>query len=141
MADLYTWMGKSERLADLTVSSEGATRARAIVALDALAGRELVINETGIKAAINSEQRNKIVSNRALGKSLRNGYSSRQLFSVAAVMDKAWEKASLAEILGDRARDKNILSIRRFETPMLLDGEGAIAYITAKESAEHGNRI
>jgi len=37
--------------------------------------------------------------------------------------------------------DINIASIKRFEAPIMLDGEAATAYITVKESAEHGHRI
>ena len=62
-ADFHEWIGAGERLADLTVSSEGATRQKAVDALDGLSGRDLVNAETDIKARINKPQRNKIVSN------------------------------------------------------------------------------
>ena len=113
MADLYTWMGKSERLADLTVSSEGATRARAIVALDALAGRELVNDETGIKAWINKPQRNKIMSSTAIEKTERNGFSSTQHFAVAARIEGIWKHAAFSQARADKDGDKNIASIKR----------------------------
>ena len=140
-ADFHEWIGASERMADLTVSSEGATRQKAADALDGLSGRDLVNAETGIKAQINGDQKRKIVSNAALDKSHANGFSPSQHFAVAAKIDKAWENASLVEEREDRARDVNIASIKRFVAPLLLDGEMATAYLTIKESMEHGHRI
>jgi len=141
MADLNGMASSGGYSASLTVSSEGATRAKAIEALDALAGKELVNDETGIKAVISSGQRNKIVSNAAQEKSESNGFDRKKHFAVAGIMDKAWKNASLAETHEDRKQGGNIASIKRFETPIMLDGELAVAYITAKESVEHGHRI
>ena len=131
------------RIFDLTVtvSSTDMTREKAVEALDELAGKELVNVETGIKARINGDQKRKIVSNAALDKSYANGFSSSRHFAVAAKIDEAWESASLIEARGDRAMDVNITSIKRFEATILLDGEMATAYLTVKESAEHGHRI
>jgi len=131
------WMGTGERLSDLTVSSDGASREKAIDALDALAGRELVNTETGIKARVSTRQRKKIMSGVAIEKSKSNGFSAAQHFALAARLDKAWEHATLVKTRDDR----NAASIKRFAAPLMMDGEPALAYITAKESVEHGHRI
>ena len=135
------WLGDGERLLDLTVSSDGASRQKAIDALDALAGKELVNAETGIKARISGAQRNKIVSNAAMDKSGENGFNSRQHFAVASRIGNAWKHATLVETRSDLEMDTNIVSIKRFEAPIKLDDEPAVAYITAKESVAHGHRI
>jgi len=132
---------ESKRLSDLTFSSEGASRNKAVESLAAIIGKELVNAETGIKAVINIAHRNKLVSAKAVGRSITNGFSAKQHFAVASRIDRTWEHANLAETRPDRNGDPNIVAVRRFTTPILLDGGPATAYITAKESVEHGNRI
>jgi hypothetical protein len=139
--DFDSWIGEGERLFDLTVSSEGATRAKAMQSLGALAGKELVNDETGIKAVINVGHRNKLLSGKAIGKSISNGFNARQHFAVSARIAKTWKHASLAGSSPDRYGDPNIAAIRRYIAPILLDGDSATAYMTVKESVEHGNRI
>ena len=140
-ADFHEWIGAGERLADLTVSSGGATRQKAIDALDGLSGRDLVNAETGIKARINTEQRRKILSGPAVKKTVRNGFSARQHFAAASKIEAAWNKATLVETEADRGGHKNIASIKRFAASLSIDGDPASAYITVKESTEHGHRI
>jgi len=139
--DFDEWIGAGDRLSNLTVSSAGATRQRAMDVLDGLAGKELVNAETGIKARINKKQRDKIISNTAVEKSENNGFDKAQHFAVAAVIDSAWKHATLLETAVDREGDTNIASMKRFAAPMLLDREAAMAYITAKESIQHGHRV
>jgi len=131
----------NEHPSTLTVSSVGASRAKAIEALDALAGRELVNAETGIRAQVSTRQRKKIMSGIAVEKSKSNGFSAMQHFAIAAKLDKAWERATLVETRGDRNESRNVASIKRFAAPITMDGEPALAYMTAKESVSHGHRI
>ena len=56
-------------------------------------------------------------------------------------MGKVWKHASLVKSRADNEGDINIASIKRFESPIMLDGRPAIAYVTAKDSVEHGHRI
>jgi hypothetical protein len=130
-----------ESISELSVSSAGATREKAVLALNNLAGKDLINLATGIKARINSEQRNKIVSAAALEKSELNGFEASQHFAVASQIEIAWKNATLAETIDDRGGDKNIVSIKRFAASINIDNEPATAYITAKESVEHGHRI
>jgi len=135
------WVGGGDRLSDLTVSSKGASRERSIAVLNALAGRELVNAETGIKAQIKTAQRDKIISNKAREKTTSNGFTAKQHLAVAEHIEKTWEHATMVESRGDMRGDPNIVSIARFEAPIVLDGEPAVAYLTVKESAQHGRRI
>ena len=133
--------GADERLADLTVSSTGTTRQKAIDALNGLAGKELVNTETGIKAQLSANHRDKIVSNSVLEKLKSSGFNYAQHFATAIRIDKAWEHAILVETHDDRIADKNIVSMKRFEAPIMLYNESAIAYLAVKESVKHGHRI
>ena len=125
----------------LLVSSDGSTKSKAVIALDGLIGKELLNAETGIKAKIYTNQRNKIVSKAAINKSKVNGFNAEQHFAVASSIDKAWENAALVESGDDSDGDPNIASIKRFAATIQLDGEPATAYITVKETVEHGHRI
>jgi len=71
----------------LVVSSDGATKSRAVAYLDALIGKEVVNVKTRIKAKIYTNQRNKIVSKAAINKSKANGFNDEQHFAVASCID------------------------------------------------------
>jgi len=95
----------------------------------------------GIRAQINKPQGNKIMSGKARDKSVANGFTPEQHLAVAARMDKTWKHARLTESRDDANDDLNVKSIKRFKAPIALDGNPAVAYITAKESFEHGHRV
>jgi len=140
-ANFNDWIGHGERLSDLTVFSISASREQATVAINGIIGKDLVNAETGIIARIYTNQRNKILSIAALEKSESNGFNAKQHFAVATRIDKAWKYASLVKTRDDKEGDKNIVSVKRFASPILLDEDPAIAYITVKESVEHGYRV
>ncbi len=124
-----------------TVSPIGMTREKAELALIALAGKNLKNDETGIEAKINVEQRGKILSNAATRKSLDNGFTVQEHNAAVSIIKTLWKYATLAKVSEDRDNDPNIASIKRFVAPLFLDEKPAYAYITAKESVEHGHRI
>jgi len=125
----------------IIISSLGATQKKTLYVLKNLAGKELVNFQTGIKAQLNSEQKGKIISNAALYKSKSNGFSSKQHYAVAAEIEKVWNDAEIVKKNLDDTGDINIKFIKRFESLIILDNEPAIAYITVKESIQHGHRI
>ena len=125
----------------LTISSIGATQQNTLDVLKKLAGKDLVNLQTSINAQINSEQRCKIVSNKAVKKTIMNGFIAIQHYAVATSIKIVWENAIMVSNNTDRKGDKNITSIKRFEAQIIIDDEPAIAYITVKESVEYGHRI
>ncbi|MDR3284666.1 MAG: hypothetical protein LBS97_05770 [Treponema sp.] len=135
------WFGDWEAAAELKITETNVAPDQAIEALKAFADKDLFNFETGITARINTKQRNKIVSNAALGKSLNNGFTAGQHNAVAANIDKIFKHASLVETAKDKGGDVNIVSIKRFASPVVFEHETAIAYLTLKESVEHGHRI
>jgi hypothetical protein len=135
------WFGDWEKLADLTLDSATADLAKTKEALSRLAGVDLVNEATGITARIGATQRNKIMSNAALGKSLKNGFSRQQHNAAAARIDKLWKYAEQIAEHPDRDNDINIKSIKRFAAPVIFGEETGTAYITVKESIDRGHRI
>ncbi|MDR1468380.1 MAG: hypothetical protein LBT00_03720 [Spirochaetaceae bacterium] len=96
---------------------------------------------TGITATINSTQRNKILSNTAVFKSIRNGFTPQQHHAVVAEIEKFWKYAQLVRTKPDKENDVNILSIKRFETPVIFNNNKGIVYFTVKETEKNGHRI
>ena len=81
------------------------------------------------------------MSNVAVEKSKSNGFNAMQHFAIAAKLDKAWEQATLVETRADRNESRNVTCIKRFAAPIKMDGEPALAHMTAKESVNHVHRI
>lgn len=119
-----------------TATLEGTKRA-----LESLAGKKLHNDATGIDAEINAVQRNKIVSSKALNKSVANGFGANDHNAAASIIDKLWKHAELATSSADESGDHNIRSIKRFVSIAYLGDREAFAYITAKESERDGHRI
>ena len=126
---------------DTTVDTSGMTRDKADAALRALAGRDLKNDETSIVAQVNSVQRRKILSNAAVRKSQVNGFSVNEHDAAASILETLWRVATLGESNPDRNGDPSLTSVKRFVAPVRLGARDAYAYITAKESVEHGHRI
>ena len=123
------------------VPVEGVKRDDAVASLNLLKGKAFTNRETGIEARLSSTGAGKLVSNKAVAKSVANGFTPAQHNALAAQIDRLYEGAILVEERPDRGGDINIRSIRRFLHPVRIGAAEAGAYITVKESVEHGNRI
>jgi hypothetical protein len=126
---------------DLTITDENLTQGQAYDAIKSLEHTDLINNEEGISAQINSDQRKKLISNAAVRKSVENGYTREQHYAAAAKIDKIWKHAVKIEDRADSSDDKNIKSIKRFVAPLRYSNETAYANLLVKESVEHGHRI
>jgi len=134
------WAGDWEALVEISNIPQASTLEQASNALNALAGKNLKNLATGIVAQINSKQRSKITSSEALAKSLRNGFSAQAHNAASAKIDTLWKHAELLNERHDRIGDLNVLSIKRFVSPIILNGEIAVGYLTAKQSTQ-GHRL
>ncbi len=123
------------------ISKEGVERSKANAALAVLKGKEYVNRSTGIRARLSTAGVNKMLSNAAVGKSVANGFTRSQHNALAAEIDRLYEDSYLVESRADRSGDANVRSIKRFVCPVEIGETEAGAYITVKESVEHGNRI
>jgi phospholipid N-methyltransferase len=127
-------------VSDVTINAE-ITLDEAKQKLIGLSGKRLINFDTGVEAKINSTQRNKLISLTALEKSQKNGFDAKQHNAAAASIDRLWKHAVLLENGPDKAGDANISSVKRFAAPVLFGDAQAAAYMTAKESIEHGHRV
>ena len=119
----------------------GVERLVAQTAVDALRGKTIVNEATGICARLSSSARGKLVSNKATGKSKANGFSRQQHNAIVARIADIYRMAALLVSRPDRAGDANILSIKRFAAKVKFGRQLAAAWITVKESKLHGHHI
>ena len=126
---------------DCRFPESGMSLDDARAAIEALRGQEFVNRETGITARLSSSAKGKLVSNKATGKSKANGFSREQHNILAANVGLLFEVARLVESRPDRAKDANVISIKRFARNVFFGTREAVAWITIKESRQHGHRI
>ena len=119
----------------------GMSLADARAAIEMLRGQEFVNRATGITARLSSSAKGKLVSNKATGKSKANGFSREQHNVLAANVGLLFEAARLVESRPDRAKDANVISIKRFARNVFFGTREAVAWITIKESRQHGHHI
>ena len=99
----------------------------------------VLISRNGEEEAILTKNRiGKLMSNEAVGKSMANGFTRKQHYAAAANIDNLFENSTKVLSRPDRANDANVKAIHRFAAPLFED---YAAYITVKESVEHGKRI
>lgn len=115
--------------------------AEARLAIDAMRGKSFTNHLTGIVARLSSSAKGKLVSNKATGKSKANGFTREQHNAMAARVGELFEIARMVESRPDRGGDANILSIKRFAVNVFFGEKEAVAWITVKESKQHGHHI
>lgn len=136
------WFGDWEAAAELNVLI-GLSLEAAHEKLKALSGKFLVnlATATGMKAQINTVQRNKIVSASAFRKSKNNGFTANEHNTAASMIDKLWKHAEQVSDAQDKNGDVNIKSIKRFVSPLLFTGRDVpvYAWLTIKETDRDGS--
>lgn len=135
------WFGDWEKKYEITTSKDNSDLKSAEEALLNISKKDLTNDETGIVAKISRIQRNKLLSQKAVRKSLENGFTVGKHNQAVAIIDKLFKSASLIISEADKNNDINIKSIKRFASPVILEKEPAIGYITVKESLEAGHRV
>ena len=119
----------------------GVSLAEARAAIEGFRGKTFVNVRTGIGAQLSSSAKGKLISNKATGKSTANGYTREQHNALAANIDRIYAAAGLVSSNPDRNGDANIVSIKRFATKVVFGDKPAGAWITVKESRQHGHHI
>ena len=130
-----TVRGKSVQNQGEQLSPKNAAKKK----LREIQGQEIINKETGIPAILNAKGINKMLSNAAVAKSQKNGYTQAQHLAAAENIKELYENATLTA--ADKKGDSNIASIKRFSVDTVVDNEKAHAKITVKESVLHGHRI
>ena len=96
--------------------------------------------ETGIDAQINTNQYNKMVSNAAVNKSLKNGFTRDEHFEALANIEDLFKNAVLLERSNDSKNNDSNVKIHRFASPVVFAEEIADALLTVKESIERDQK-
>lgn len=142
--DVYYKADKNDFLKK--ISSTPATKIKPVEgrkesskALQPLTGKELKNNQTGITAQVNDAQRNKLTSKKALLKSIENGFDKKEHYGAAAQIEELYKNAILRFERADDKGDDNVLSMRRFIAPVIINEKPAYAKLTLKESNSEGH--
>ena len=117
------------------------TNAEANEILKNLQGKDFVNKETGVVARVSNTSRGKLISNKAADKSVANGFTREQHNTAAANIGDLFERAHLFFEGADKNAEKELKSIKRFASLIVLDGVLAEADILAKESVSAGHRL
>ena len=96
---------------------------------------------TDLEVTLSSSAEGKLVSKKAAMKSVENGFTFEQHNAMAASVGELFERGFEAVRRGDRKGDANIKTIRRYVCPVAFDEKKAFAWITVKESKQHGAKI
>jgi hypothetical protein len=101
--------------------------------------KPLVIkSKSGEEARLGKKSINKLVSEEAIKKSVKNGFTREQHFFAAADICSLFRNSIKVSTRPDKSGDPNVKAMHRFSAPLF---ENDAAYITVKESTEHGSRI
>lgn len=109
--------------------------------LEPLAKKNLLNRDSGTVAQINGDQRGKMISRKALDKSINNGFTREEHFQAVANIEALYENAVLIHTGGDSKNNDPLIVMRRFAAPIVLNGTVADALLTAKESLDKENSV
>ncbi|ELP8580246.1 hypothetical protein R1539_001794, partial [Campylobacter upsaliensis] len=131
LEELKAWRNESEKQ---SVKDE---RVELKEALRGVLNQDIINESTGLKARIGIRELNKISSQKAITKSLDNGFSREEHFEASKHLDTLFKKAILREKHKDSKGRENIEAVYRFESPY----KNANAKITVLEKIEGNNKI
>ena len=120
------------------INGEINSYAQALQELIKLAHKNLINGE--FKGQINTTQRNKLLSNKAIDKSINNGFTRKAHLLAIVNIDKIFSGASCLGRFDDTKNSQGNLKILRFCSEFILNGEKTKALITAKESIDKKGR-
>ena len=108
--------------------------------LKSIADKDLKNIETGIDAKINTTQYNKMTSNAAVNKSLRNGFSRDDHFEALANIEVLYQNAVLLEHTEDLKNNDSNVKIYRFASPFVIKNDICDVLLTVKETISSNQR-
>ncbi|MBQ9206756.1 MAG: hypothetical protein IJ158_08600 [Treponema sp.] len=104
--------------------------------------RIIVNARHGIKVRFSKNSLGKVASDKAVTKSVVNGFSVQEHFEALADLRTIFENAELVGSFPDRNNDPNVVAMHRLQNKITLSsGKNAIAYMTLKEVKKEGNRF
>ena len=110
--------------------------------LEKLINQDYINKETGLVASFSKKEINKIGSNKAISKSIKNGiFKQEEHFKVAEDLGKLYENANLKATHLDKRERPNIANVHRFHIDIEVNNKQADAKITVFEKFKGKNRI
>lgn len=116
------------------------SREQAMEALQNLAGKVLPNDIEGETAQVNRRQREKLASGKAVGKSIDNGFTSKEHFGLAEKIANAWKFSAKAGYAPSREKNAENVNFLRYAALANLEGRDAFVWLTVSET-EEGKRI
>ena len=106
--------------------------------LQAIKNTAIVNKATGISASFGVVGVNKMISNKAVGKSKRNGFTRDEHLDAVENIKALFENASLEEVQEEKNHASSLKSIQRHVATM---DDMKEAFITVKEATVEGHHI
>ncbi|MDR2578588.1 MAG: hypothetical protein LBC70_07270 [Chitinispirillales bacterium] len=102
--------------------------------------REIMLknDNDGGEARLSKSSIGKLMSNVAARKSVDNGFAKGQHYAVASDIDNLYRDSVKIRSHSDKHKNPDV-TIHRFAVPLHFDD--GVAYITIKESTQHGRRV
>ena len=109
--------------------------------LQPLVNTKLTNKNSLIDANFTSRSIGKLGSDKAINKSVINGFSTQEHFGAAFQIKQLFEMSDFVGRFLDDRNDPNVIAMYRFQIPIILSsGKKAFAYISTREVKIHGNR-
>ena len=121
-----------QRKRDLTLNEERVTKNEAWEHLEGLAGKPLRNARSKFVAVVNKPQRKELTDLSKAWKSANNGFSIAAHYAAVSRLEKLFEHAVPCGEYPDLKHGEQTVHIRRFACPLMIDGEKAVAWLTAK---------
>lgn len=100
-----------------------------------------ITHKSGIVARLSSTGIDKMLSDKAIQKSLDNGFTKEQHFNAVADIERLFKNSDFSHTEAPKNQSADIVGIHRYINSQDLQEQNAQALITLKESVENGNRI
>ena len=100
-----------------------------------------ITHKSGIVARLSSTGIDKMLSDKAIQKSLDNGFTKEQHFNAVADIERLFKNSDFSHTESPKNQSADIVGIHRYINTQDLQDQNAQALITLKESVENGNRI
>ena len=110
-------------------------------ALKDVLNKDITNKQTGMVGRISRTGVNKISSQKALNKSLNNGYTKEEHYKAGEHIKQLFSLASLREKHADYKGRAEIQAVYRFTRPIIINNKEANALITMFENNQAGNKI
>ena len=117
--------------------------AEAEVELDRFKNQDIINLNDGFTVRFGRRGRDKMLSKKARDKSIANGFTQQEHSTAAANAPYLFRHSILLSEAPDRNNDPNIVSIKRYGTPIMFAGnrKEGVAQFLIKETVEHGNKL